>query len=120
MRLALFDLDHTLLAGDSDHLWGDYMIERGLVERENHKRQNDAFYEDEGIERLESVLRPGGVLALWSAAREPALLQRMHARLKNVAEIVVPVDLDDGKSNLDYVYRGRRPPNPAEPKGPLN
>ena len=81
---------------------------------------NDAFYGDEGIERLEAALRPGGVLAMWSAAREPALLQRLHARLKNVAEIVVPVDLDDGKSNLDYVYRGRRPPNPVEPKGPLN
>jgi spermidine synthase len=80
---------------------------------------NDAFYEDDGLERLETVLRPGGVLALWSAAREPALLQRMHARLKNVAEIVVPVDLDD-RSNLDYVYRGRRAPNPIEPKRPLN
>jgi len=81
---------------------------------------NEAFYGDDGIERLETALRPGGVLALWSAAREPALLQRMHARMKNVAEIVVPVDLDDDKSNLDYVYRGRRPPNPVEPKGPLN
>jgi spermidine synthase len=80
---------------------------------------NEAFYSDDGIERLETVLRPGGVLALWSAAREPALLQRMHARMKNVAEIVVPVDLDD-KSSLDYVYRGRRPPNPVEAKGPLN
>ena len=80
---------------------------------------NESFYDDEGIERLETVLRPGGVLALWSATREPALLQRMHARLKNVAEIVVPVDVD-GSSNLDYVYRGRRPPNPVEPKGPLN
>jgi len=46
MRLAIFDLDHTLLAGDSDHLWGEYMIERGLVEREHHKRQNDRFYAD--------------------------------------------------------------------------
>jgi len=80
---------------------------------------NEAFYGDEGIERLETVLRPGGVLALWSSTREPALLQRMHARMKNVAEIVVPVDVDD-KSNLDYVYRGRRPPNPVEAKGPLN
>ncbi len=81
---------------------------------------NEAFYDDEGIERLETVLRPGGVLALWSATREPPLLQRMHARLKNVAEIVVPVDLDDGTSNLDYVYRGRRPPNPVEPKSAPN
>lgn len=46
MRLAIFDLDHTLLTGDSDHLWGEYMIEHGLVEREHHKRQNDRFYED--------------------------------------------------------------------------
>src|SRR5690349_11437956 len=46
MRLALFDLDHTLLMGDSDHMWGDYMIEQGLVERDSHKRQNDRFYED--------------------------------------------------------------------------
>jgi spermidine synthase len=80
---------------------------------------NEAFYAGEGIERLETVLRPGGVLAMWSATREAELLQRLHARLKNVAEIVVPVELDD-KSNLDYVYRGRRPPNPVEPKGPLN
>ena len=30
MRLAIFDLDHTLLAGDSDHLWGEFMIEQGM------------------------------------------------------------------------------------------
>jgi HAD superfamily hydrolase (TIGR01490 family) len=46
MRLAIFDLDHTLLAGDSDHLWGGFMIEQGLVERDHHRRQNDKFYED--------------------------------------------------------------------------
>lgn len=80
---------------------------------------NEAFYTDEGVDRLQTALRPGGVLALWSARREPELLQRLHARLKNVAEVVVPVELDDQPS-LDYVYRGRRPPHAAEPKGPLN
>lgn len=80
---------------------------------------NEAFYTDDGIERLEGALRPGGVLAMWSARREPELLQRLHARLKNVAEVVVPVELDD-QSSLDYVYRGRRPPNPVEPKGAPN
>jgi hypothetical protein len=32
MTLAIFDLDNTLLAGDSDHAWGEYLIEQGLVD----------------------------------------------------------------------------------------
>ena len=32
MGLALFDLDNTLIAGDSDHLWGDFLVAEGLVE----------------------------------------------------------------------------------------
>ena len=43
-RLAIFDLDHTLLAGDSDHLWGAFLVERGLVDREVYARENDRFY----------------------------------------------------------------------------
>jgi phosphoserine phosphatase len=31
-RLALFDLDNTLLEGDSDHAWGEFLINRGLVD----------------------------------------------------------------------------------------
>lgn len=53
MRLAIFDLDHTLLAGDSDHLWGEFMIEQGLVDGTEHKRQNDLFYEDYKAGRLD-------------------------------------------------------------------
>ena len=45
MRLALFDLDHTLLAGDSDHLWGEFLVEQNLVDRESYARENDRFYE---------------------------------------------------------------------------
>lgn len=45
-RLALFDLDNTLLAGDSDHAWGEFLIERGLVNAEEHRARNDSFYED--------------------------------------------------------------------------
>ncbi|HEY9237259.1 MAG TPA: HAD family hydrolase, partial [Burkholderiaceae bacterium] len=32
-RLALFDLDHTLLSGDSDVLWCDYLMDQGLLDR---------------------------------------------------------------------------------------
>lgn len=45
MNLAVFDLDHTLLAGDSDYLWGQYLVEHGLVEREYYARENLRFYE---------------------------------------------------------------------------
>jgi HAD superfamily hydrolase (TIGR01490 family) len=43
-KLALFDLDNTLLAGDSDHAWGEFLIDRGLVDEATHRAQNDAFY----------------------------------------------------------------------------
>ena len=44
-RLALFDLDNTLLAGDSDHAWGEFLISRGIVDEAQHRAKNDAFYE---------------------------------------------------------------------------
>ncbi|MET1080344.1 MAG: HAD family hydrolase [Pseudomonas sp.] len=46
MRLALFDLDNTLLGGDSDHAWGDYLCERGILDGLAYKARNDAFYQD--------------------------------------------------------------------------
>lgn len=46
MTLALFDLDNTLLAGDSDHSWGEYLISKGLVDAKEYGKANDAFYED--------------------------------------------------------------------------
>lgn len=46
MRLALFDLDNTLLDGDSDYLWGEYLVERGIVDGDWYRRENDRFYED--------------------------------------------------------------------------
>jgi len=45
MRLAIFDLDNTLLAGDSDYLWGRYMVERGLVDAAHYEAENRRFYE---------------------------------------------------------------------------
>jgi HAD superfamily hydrolase (TIGR01490 family) len=44
MRLALFDLDNTLLAGDSDYEWGQFLIDRGVLERERYEAQNSAYY----------------------------------------------------------------------------
>lgn len=46
MVLALFDLDNTLIDGDSDHLWGEFVIEEGLVDAAEYRQKNDAFYQD--------------------------------------------------------------------------
>lgn len=46
MKLAIFDLDNTLLAGDSDHLWGEFLVEQGVVDRALYKRENDRFYQE--------------------------------------------------------------------------
>lgn len=45
MALAVFDLDHTLLRGDSDYLWGEFLIREGLVEARRYREQNRAFME---------------------------------------------------------------------------
>jgi HAD superfamily hydrolase (TIGR01490 family) len=43
LPLALFDLDNTLIGGDSDHLWGRFLVERGVVDGELYARENDRF-----------------------------------------------------------------------------
>ncbi len=44
-RLALFDLDGTLIPGDSDHAFGEFMVRLGWTDGEAHRRANDAFYQ---------------------------------------------------------------------------
>jgi len=46
MSLAIFDLDNTLIAGDSDHLWGEFLIEKNKVDANQFKHANDQFYAD--------------------------------------------------------------------------
>lgn len=45
MTLALFDLDNTLLNGDSDYEWGQFLVSKGLVERDHYETANQYFYE---------------------------------------------------------------------------
>jgi HAD superfamily hydrolase (TIGR01490 family) len=44
-RLALFDLDNTLLSGDSDYEWGQFLIDRGVLDREEYEAQNNIFFD---------------------------------------------------------------------------
>jgi HAD superfamily hydrolase (TIGR01490 family) len=46
VTLAIFDLDGTLLNGDSDYTWGQFLVEKGLVDSQDYKRANDKFFEE--------------------------------------------------------------------------
>jgi HAD superfamily hydrolase (TIGR01490 family) len=45
MKLAIFDLDHTLLAGDSDYEWGNFLVAKGVVDAAYYQQKNDEFYQ---------------------------------------------------------------------------
>lgn len=45
MALAIFDLDNTLLGGDSDYLWGEFLVENNLVDSKNYQQINQKFYD---------------------------------------------------------------------------
>ena len=88
MRLALFDLDNTLLAGDSDYEWGQFLVDRGVLERDAYEAQNRAYYEQyvagtlDIHEFLGFALRP-------LAAHPPADLARWHGEF--MAERIRPM-----------------------------
>ena len=64
MALAIFDLDYTLLRGDSDHAWGEFLVECNFVDGDDYRRQNDRYYAQYQAgtldirEYLEFALRP--------------------------------------------------------------
>jgi len=46
VSLAIFDLDNTLIADDSDFLWGQFLVDRGIVDKDYYEQTNQKFYED--------------------------------------------------------------------------
>jgi HAD superfamily hydrolase (TIGR01490 family) len=82
VTLCLFDLDHTLLAGDSDYEWGQFLVDRGVLAREEYEAQNAAFFEQykDGTldihEYLGFALRPLAAHAAEDLARWHAEFMR--------------------------------------------
>ena len=69
MTLAIFDLDNTLIGGDSDNLWGQFLCENGLVESDDFALRNEQFYRDyqQGNLDVDAYLR----FALQPLANQP-------------------------------------------------
>jgi HAD superfamily hydrolase (TIGR01490 family) len=95
MPLAIFDLDNTLLAGDSDYLWGQFLGELGVVDRARYERENERFYEDYREGRLD-------IMAFLTFSLQPlaaharADLEAWHARFmrEKIEPLITPAAED--------------------------
>jgi HAD superfamily hydrolase (TIGR01490 family) len=91
LPLAIFDLDNTLLGGDSDYLWGIYLAERGIVDGEEYERLNERFYCDYREGRLDIFqflrfsLRP-----LRDNCRQDLLRWRSEFLAEKIEPIILP------------------------------
>ncbi|GGJ96651.1 HAD family hydrolase [Pseudomonas matsuisoli] len=95
MALALFDLDNTLLGGDSDHAWGDWLCERGILDGDAYKARNDQFYEDYLAGRLD--IQAYLNFSLEILGRHPqAQLDEWH--LQFMRECIEPIILAKGEA----------------------
>src|ERR1700747_1985956 len=91
MPLAIFDLDNTLLAGDSDHAWGEFLVEQGLVDGAWYKAENDRFYADYCAGKLDIIAYSEFVFAVLTRHDE-ATRAPWHRRFmaKKVAAMILP------------------------------
>lgn len=97
VRLAIFDLDNTLLAGDSDHSWGDFLCRHGHVDAVQYHARNDAFYADYCAGKLDVVAYQNFSQAILG--RTPMeQLARWHAEF--MREVIEPLILAKGEALL--------------------
>ncbi len=87
MRLAVFDLDHTLLAADSDFLWGQFLCDEGLVERDAYEEQNRRFYADYAAGTLDVAAFYQFSLA---PLRQKSIAEWQPLRARFVVDIIAP------------------------------
>jgi HAD superfamily hydrolase (TIGR01490 family) len=97
MNLAVFDLDHTLLNGDSDYLWGQYLVAHDLVDRALYARENQRFYD----EYLAGTLDIHAFAAFSLKPMTVHPLATMNAlRDRFVAECIAPIVARDAPALL--------------------
>lgn len=97
MSLAIFDLDNTLIGGDSDHAWGEFLCEQGIVDSEEYRKANDYFYEQykqgglDIFEFLAFALKP-------LATIDPVQLEALHTQF--MQEKIEPIMLSKAEELL--------------------
>lgn len=90
MSLAIFDLDNTLLGGDSDHAWGEFIVAHQIVDPEAYQAQNDRFFNDYLAGKLDIQVYLNFCLQLLGE-HETAQLNAWHEAF--MAEKITPIIL---------------------------
>ncbi len=98
MGIAIFDLDNTLLGGDSDALWGEFISEQGIVDADFYAKENQRFYEEYQAgtldihEFLNFSLKP-------LSEHDMPRLSKLHQRF--MQDKIIPIMLPAAKTLLD-------------------
>ena len=98
-NLALFDLDNTLLAGDSDYNWSLFLIRQGLLDAKTHHDRNEQFYADykngslDIIEFLKFQLVP-------LSQHKKVFLDELH--LKYMQQVIRPMMTNKAQNLVDW------------------
>ena len=98
MSLAIFDLDNTLIADDSDYLWGQFLVDQGIVNKAEYEHANAKFYEDyrqgtlDIVEFLRFSLRP---------LADNSVEQLYQWRAQFIEEVITPILLKPAQQLVD-------------------
>ncbi|MDZ7783444.1 MAG: HAD family hydrolase [Halioglobus sp.] len=98
MTLAIFDLDNTLIGGDSDHLWGQFVVEQGLVDGADFAARNDQFHRDYLRGELDILTYLRFALGTLKG-QPPATLSEWHRRF--MRDKIEPILLPKATALLD-------------------
>lgn len=95
MALAIFDLDNTLLAGDSDYEWGQFLVRKGLVDQHIYEKANRKFYQQykEGVLDIFEFSR----FAFKPLEQHP-LEKLLQWRQEFLEEIITPLMLEKSRA----------------------
>jgi HAD superfamily hydrolase (TIGR01490 family) len=99
MTLAIFDLDNTLLRGDSDHAWGEFLVGKGLVNSKVYRERNDYFYQQYQLGKLDVVAYQTFVLAEIKS-RSPEEIFGLRAQF--MAEVIEPMVLSQAEALVNH------------------
>ncbi len=102
MALAIFDLDNTLLAGDSDYLWGVFLARLGVVDGEFYERENARFYQEykEGRLDIDEFLRFS-----LTPLRDNTVDRLETWREQFITEMIEPIILPRGEELIEQHRR---------------